>query len=140
MGVAVFFITPQFLENTQEQIVEEQKSQNEWIDIAIAYTASGEPENAIEAYRQAIAIQEVAVIPWINLAALLKEQDEYALARDAYKEFIRIFPLSSQGYSNLGELYVIWQEGSVEDAIEILELGIERTNDAALKRELERLQ
>ena len=35
---------------------------------------------------------------------------------------------------------MIWQEGSVEDAIEILELGIERTDDAALKRELERLQ
>lgn len=142
-GVVLFVIfqplntTYQPVEETQE---EDEKTQNEWIDIAIAFEAAGELEKAIEAYIQAIVIQEVANIPWINLAVLYKNQGKYALARDAYENFIRIFPLSTQGYFNLAELYVIWKEGTLQDAIDILELGIQRTDDDGLKKELERLQ
>ena len=142
LGV-VLFVVFQPLDKTYEPIKETQqqdeKTQSEWIDIAIAYEAAGELENAIAAYLEAIAIQEVANIPWINLAVIYKDQGKYDLARDAYENFIRVFPLSTQGYFNLSELYVISQVGTFQDAIDILKLGIERTDDDVLKRELERL-
>lgn len=124
------------VKETQQQ---DEKTQSEWIDIAIAFEAAGELENAIAAYIEAIVIQEVANIPWINLAVIYKDQGRYDLAQDAYENFIRVFPLSTQGYFNLSELYVISQVGTLQDAIDILERGIERTDDDVLKRELERL-
>ena len=150
LGLGIFssLIQPLFQEDKtpepkKETPVKEEpskKSQNEWIIIGVEHEAAGELENAIEAYKQAIAIQEVTIIPWINLASVLKKQGEFAFAREAYENFIRIFPSSAQGYSNLADLFVIWEEGSVENAIETMELGIEQTNDDGLKKELERLQ
>ena len=148
LGIFSLLIQPLFQEDKtpepkKETPVKEEpseKSQNDWIIIGVTHEAADELEDAIVAYKEAIAIQEVTVIPWINLASVLKKQGEFALARDAYENFIRIFPTSAQGYSNLADLFIIWQEGSVEDAIETLELGIELTDDTGLKKELERLQ
>ena len=145
LGIGTFssVLQPLFQGGSGSEVVEEQqeeKSQDEWINIAIAHEAKGDMESATDAYRQAIAIQEASAIPWINLAALLKKQGEYGKAAEAYENFIRIFPLSTQGYANLAELYVMWQEGSLQDAIEVLEIGIEQTSDEGLKKEKERLE
>ena len=88
----------------EEKILKNPQNQDAWVTKGWVHEELREYEPALEAYQKALDIDEASQIAWINMAAIYKKQGRYGLARHAYENFIRIFPLSTQGYSNLEEL------------------------------------
>lgn len=88
----------------EEKILKNPQNQDAWVNKGWVHEEFGEYEPALKAYKKALDIDEVSQIAWINMAAIYKKQGRYDLAKRAYENFIRIFPLSTQGYSNLEEL------------------------------------
>lgn len=92
------------LATSEEALVKNPQNQDAWVTKGWAHEEFKEYEPALEAYQKALDIDEASQIAWINMAAIYKKQGRFDLAKHAYENFIRIFPLSTQGYSNLEEL------------------------------------
>jgi cytochrome c-type biogenesis protein CcmH/NrfG len=62
-------------------------------------------QDAIEAYQQAITLDEY--LPWIhnNLGVLLLEEGFYALARDHFQRALELNPENTSAFQNLGNAY-----------------------------------
>lgn len=74
-----------------------------WLDLGSARQDSGCLEGALEAYRQAIAIDPSRWEVYLNLAFLLEVRADYAQAENFYRYAIRLKPDCVPAWSGLGE-------------------------------------
>jgi Flp pilus assembly protein TadD len=76
-----------------------------WLSLAHVIEAS-KPEDAIEAYRQAAALQPKNPEPHLSTALLLEKQNRFADAEQEYKQALAIDASSTQALTGLGNLYM----------------------------------
>jgi len=79
-------------------------------------------DEAIESYRQALALEPTSVAAHYNLANLLAKQGNLKAASAHYEEAIRVSPDFPEAYRNLGNL--LMQQGDLERASELFRKGV----------------
>ncbi|MBI2996934.1 MAG: tetratricopeptide repeat protein [Deltaproteobacteria bacterium] len=79
-------------------------------------------DEAIESYRQALALEPTSVAAHYNLANLLAKQGNLKAASAHYEEAVRLSPDFPEAYRNLGNL--LMQQGDLEKAIELLRKAV----------------
>ncbi len=75
------------------------------LNLAILYKNRGEPEKAIENYRNAIAARPHYSLAYYNLALVYNELDSTGRAIESYLQSIRFNPDALKSWYNLGRLY-----------------------------------
>jgi tetratricopeptide (TPR) repeat protein len=121
-------------------ILKDPQNEDAWVNKGWVHEEFGEYDLALGAYQKALDNNKASQIALINMASIYKRQGKYDAAESLYKIFIGFFPNSAQGYWNLAELYSTGKRGTVQDALGVLEQGVELTEDKGLQKELERLR
>jgi tetratricopeptide (TPR) repeat protein len=83
-------------------------------NLGVALGHQGKLDEAIGAYRTAIAIQPGLIESYCNLAVALRDQGRLDEAVDCCRQAIAIGPRSAEAYSNLG--MALWEQGKAEEA------------------------
>jgi tetratricopeptide (TPR) repeat protein len=86
-----------------------------WVNLAIAFSNTGQFEKAIEANDYAIAIDDNFASAYYNKAFALKELKCYNQAAETFKELIAVQYQDAMVYYNIGECYE--KEGNWNNAI-----------------------
>jgi Flp pilus assembly protein TadD len=77
-------------------------------NLGVAYKRLGLMQQAQDAYRQAIEIQNSDPEPYYNLAIILREQGEFREAEEKYKAAIVLAPDFRDAHYNLAVLYDLY--------------------------------
>jgi len=83
-------------------------------DQAIDFVAEGKPEDAVSAYREALALDSDYVDALLGLALALAELKRFDEAIEAAKKLVEIEPDDPLSYTNLSRFYQ--QIGNVPEA------------------------
>ncbi|MBI4847705.1 MAG: tetratricopeptide repeat protein, partial [Nitrospirae bacterium] len=106
-----------------------EKTAEYWFDIGFAYGESGQPKEAIEAFKQAIRINPDYEEAYYNLGNADYKSGQYKEAIDAYKQAIRIKPDLAEAHNGLGAAY--GKLGMHKEAIEAFKHSIRIEPDIA---------
>jgi tetratricopeptide (TPR) repeat protein len=87
-----------FLEKSPESI-------EGWYNLGIALSRSGKEEEAIEAYDEALAIDNWIFDIWFNKATVLYNIADFEGAKECYEEALRINPEDAEAWNNLGNTF-----------------------------------
>ncbi len=94
-----------------------------WYRLGVALAVGGEKEEAITAYRQAIALDEKLATPWNGLGNVYDDLGRYEEAIAAYRKAIELDEKYAAPWHGLGNVY--YQQGRHEDAIAAYRKAIE---------------
>lgn len=95
-----------------------------WLHLlGIAYTDSGEIDRAIDAFGEAIRIDDEDAAAHALLGNLLVEAGDARAARTHYERYVQLRPADTIGHEGLGR--VAGLEGRTEDAIDALEMALQ---------------
>ena len=92
--------------NAFSQIPPQQKTAKDFFEEGVRLHAKGENEKAIEAYREAIRLDNKYFEAHVNLGVILAVLKRYDDAISAVQEATRIRPNEARAYHLLGRLYV----------------------------------
>jgi predicted CXXCH cytochrome family protein len=87
-------------------------------DLGLLYERTNQPAKAEQAYRRAIAVDDLWVPPKVNLAVLLARQGKNAEAEKLLREALAVDPQQAQVAYSLGLLLA--ETGKLEEAAELL--------------------
>ena len=76
-----------------------------WLSLAHVLEAS-KPDEAIEAFRQAAALQPKDPEPHLSAGLLLEKQNRFADAEQEYKQALTIDPASTEALTGMGNIYM----------------------------------
>ncbi|MFX1440645.1 MAG: tetratricopeptide repeat protein [Promethearchaeota archaeon] len=76
-----------------------------WYNLGIALSHSGKNEEAIEAYDEALAIDNWIFDIWFNKATVLYDIADFEGAKECYEEALRIDPEDAEAWNNLGNTF-----------------------------------
>jgi pentatricopeptide repeat protein len=116
-----------------------QKSFELVADLATNYQTLGDYINAEKYFKIASNNNPVNTRAWSNLASIYRETGRYDEARDAYEQMIKNVPDDITGYIGLAEMQSIGQAGTKDDAIRVLQQGIDKTKNPTLMEYMARL-
>ncbi len=85
-------------EQTQEQAIS-------WNHLGNAHKALDQPESAIEAYQQALELDDEYAAPWHSLGDIYTGQERFSEAIDAYEQTIKLDPSAASPWNSLGNIY-----------------------------------
>lgn len=102
-------------------------SADDWYNLGVDMEATA-PEEAPDAYRRALELDENIVDAMINLGRLLQEQGEYDEAESLYRRAMKVQPDNPLASFNLGTL--LEDCGRTHDAIEAYKRAAEALADA----------
>ena len=89
---------------------------DEWFELALEFDHVGARDDAVAAYREAIALDGTHVNARINLGRLLHNERAYREAEELYRDALRIDPGSAIAAFNLG--VVLEDQGALQEAME----------------------
>ncbi len=89
-------------------------SADELFDEAVNCVAEGNPQGAIEHYRQALAVDPVFADAWEGLSMALADLEQWEEAIEAAKKVVELTPNEQLGYTNLSRIYQ--RSGNVPEA------------------------
>jgi Flp pilus assembly protein TadD len=105
-----------------------------WLALARVLESS-KPDDAIEAYKQAVILEPKDSEPHLSAGALLEKENRFADAEQEYKEALALDPGSADALTGLANVYV--RGNRFADAEEVLEkLDALQPNDAGVHRQL----
>jgi tetratricopeptide (TPR) repeat protein len=108
-----------------------------WVSLGHVIETS-KPDEALEAFRQAAALQPKDPEPHISAALLLERQKDYAGAEKEYQVVLSLEPQSSEAAVALANIYL--KNGRLPDAeFMVRKLVAAKPNDAALHFQLGRI-
>jgi tetratricopeptide (TPR) repeat protein len=87
-------------------------------NIGLAYNRLGQPDEAIEHLKTAIAIDPSRSAPWVNLATSFQTTGQLKNCIATYNEFIRRFPNDSNATFAIALLKNLQKEASEQDEVE----------------------
>ncbi|HYE22064.1 MAG TPA: tetratricopeptide repeat protein [Verrucomicrobiae bacterium] len=125
----------------REVVKTDPNNYNAWTDLGTDLQNLGDYMEAKKAYNQALKISEVAFIPLNNLATIYEEEGKYDLAEKYLLKITEKIPGETMAYLRLAQLYAQEKAGTKQDAVKILEKGIQVTGGAGgLREALQRFQ
>lgn len=77
----------------------------ELYDQAVDHIADGDPEAAIAAYREALAVDETFADAWEGLSMALADLERYAEAIEAAHKVVELTPDEQLAFTNLSRIY-----------------------------------
>jgi len=108
-----------------------------WLGLAHVLESS-KPEEAVEAYRQAAALQPKDAEPHLAAGALLEKENHYADAESEYQQALALDPNSGDALTGLANVYMRGRR--FPEAEEFLrKLAVARPNDAVIHMQLGRV-
>lgn len=81
------------------------RSTDAWFNLGFAYRNTGQPDQAIKAYREALRINPEIAVTWNNLGSAYDKSDQTDQAIKALREALRIDPEFAGAWANLGIAY-----------------------------------
>lgn len=87
-----------------------------WFSLGLAYHQTGQNEEALSAYREALRIDPKNANTWNNIGIIFRETGQQENAIEAYQQALRIDPMYLDAWYNLGIVYR--RIGSIANAIE----------------------
>ncbi|MCP4702503.1 MAG: tetratricopeptide repeat protein [Gammaproteobacteria bacterium] len=109
------------IDNAYRYVEENPKNLNAWIDLGYKLLAANRLDEAVNAFRKSIEIQDTN-IGWRSLGLVLKQQDKLDEAIAALKKSIEIEPHPS-GYNNLVD--ALRMKGELDEAVSVARKGLE---------------
>ena len=108
-----------------------------WLSLA-KVLEKAKPDEAIEAYRQASALQPKDTEPHLSAGLLLEKQEHVVDAEQEYKQVLALDPSSADALAGLANIYMRTQRyGEADDVLH--KLVAVRPNDAGAHRQLGRI-
>jgi type IV pilus assembly protein PilF len=107
------------------------------IDLARGYLEEGEFDRARPALNTALEIYPRSVEAHVLLALLNESEGENALARQQYRQALKIEPRNSQALNNYGSF--LYSRGDYEEAVKVLRLLVKDENYRARSQAYENL-
>lgn len=95
-----------------------------WYHLGNVARRLNQPDEALTAYRQAIALDANYAAPWHTLGNLHAELGRYSDAMDAYRQAIELDPVNAWSYHQLGLVYEKLED--YEAAVSLYEQALER--------------
>ncbi|MHA2118479.1 MAG: tetratricopeptide repeat protein [Candidatus Thorarchaeota archaeon] len=83
-----------------------------WYNLGFALSNSGKEEEAVEAYDEALAIDNMIFAIWFNKATLLYDMADFDGAKECYEEALRIDPEDAEAWNNLGNAFSRLADGA----------------------------
>jgi tetratricopeptide (TPR) repeat protein len=83
-----------------------------WYNLALALAASEKHDAAIEAYDEALAIDNMIFELWFNKATVLYDIADFEGAKKCYEEALRINPEDAEAWNNLGNTFSRLADGA----------------------------
>ena len=108
-----------------------------WLSLA-KVLEKAKPDEAIEAYHQASALQPKDPEPHLSAGLLLEKQDRVADAEQEYKQVLALDPSSADALAGLANIYMRGQRYSEADDV-LRKLLAVRPNDAGAHMQLGRI-
>lgn len=90
-----------------------------WLQLGVAYFESGQYDEAIEAYKEALRNSNTAYL-WNKLGLAYNDSGQFDEAIEAYKEAIRIYPEYADAWFHLGVTYR--QSNQTDQVMEVYKL------------------
>jgi tetratricopeptide (TPR) repeat protein len=90
-------------------LLAERLAAQELVHLGQLYASRGEPERALQAYRQAVQLHPGYVPAWIALGDWHYVRQEYAAAEAVYKKILTLDPRLAEIYHNLCWVYLATQ-------------------------------
>lgn len=87
-----------------------------YLDLALLYQQSGQPDKVEPAFQQAIATNANNVVAYNQYAIYLRGQGRFAKAEALYLRALKVWPDSAQTHLNLGILYDLYM-GKLDRAL-----------------------
>lgn len=94
-----------------------------WFERGVAHEKASCPQEALAAYRKALAARKDFAEAWFNLGTILWECGVFEDAGDAYAEAVRYRPRLAEAWYNWGLLLI--ETGNIEAAIRCLASAVE---------------
>jgi tetratricopeptide (TPR) repeat protein len=76
-----------------------------WYNLGFALASSGNEEEAVKAYDEALAIDNMIFEIWFNKATALYDIADFEGAKKCYEEALRIDPEDAEAWNNLGNAF-----------------------------------
>ena len=108
-----------------------------WLSLA-KVLEKAKPDEAIEAYHQASALQPKDAEPHLSAGLLLEKQERVADAEQEYKQALALDPTSTDALAGLANIYMRGQRYSEADDV-LRKLLVARPNDAGAHMQLGRI-
>lgn len=86
-----------------------------WFNLGRAYSEIGKIEGAIEAYQQALRVNQKNSNTWFNLGGVYNDSEEFEKSIEAYRQAIVFNPEFANAWNNLGSMYS--KLGRIDSAI-----------------------
>jgi tetratricopeptide (TPR) repeat protein len=90
--------------------------------LGIALQRQGELDKAVAAYRQAIALQPDAYVPYCNLGGIYRQQRHFDLAVAAYRKAAELQPNNARAHANLAN--TLRDQGKLAEAVAAFQKAI----------------
>jgi len=108
-----------------------------WLSLAHVLETS-KPDEAIEAYKQAAALEPQSPEPHLSAGVLLEKENHFADAEQQYKQALALDPGSSDALTGLANIYMRGQR--LVDAEEVLgKITVTRPDDVSARLQLARV-
>lgn len=76
-----------------------------WFNLGSAYSGIGKVEGAIEAYQQALQINQKNSNTWFNLGSVYNDAEEFERSIEAYRQAVVFNPEFADAWNNMGSMY-----------------------------------
>jgi Flp pilus assembly protein TadD len=110
------------------RLVTEAPDARKWSDLGVILKALGRHDDAIAAYRRALALSPAEFTPHYNLANLLRDRGQKADAEASYLQAIALAPDFADARINLGRLLL--EQGKVDEALSQLTKAVAASPDS----------
>lgn len=92
----------------QELTVEYPKLSGPWLNLGIIYRETSRPEQAAEAFGQAITVNADNLDAYNQLAVVKREQGKFTEAETLYLKALDVWPYHAESHRNIGILYDLY--------------------------------